>query len=158
MNIAPLKYNFINLKDLENPTEMLHTFKDKQGLEINNEQISSLKESIKASKVINITDAEIKEQNRHKILQKVEEILNNYSKNLIYSNNKIYSDELSKGHHFSENAYFKNIKASDSNSMLSTLKSGYLENTKFKKFKRLRLFKHFKNKIWRSRSIFRYLR
>ena len=132
MNIAPLKYNFINLKDLENPTDMLHAFKDKQGLEINNEQISSLKESIKTGKVINVTDAEIKEQNRHKILQKVEEILNNYSKNLIYSNNKIHSDELSKGYHFSENAYFKNIKASDSSSMLSTLKSGYLENTKFK--------------------------
>ena len=132
MNITSLKYNFINLKDLKNPTDMLHAFKDKQDLEINNEQISNLKESIKASKVINITDAEIKEQNRHKILQKVEEILNNYSKNLIYSNNKIYSDELSKGHHFSENAYFKNIKASDSSSMLSTLKSGYLENTKFK--------------------------
>ena len=132
MNIASLKHNFINLKDLENPTNILHTLKDKQGLKINNEQISSLKESIKASKVINITDAEIKEQNRHKILQKVEEILNNYSKNLIYSNNKIHSDELSKGYHFSENAYFKNIKASDSSSMLSTLKSGYLENTKFK--------------------------
>ena len=132
MNIASLKHNFINLKDLENPTDMLHAFKDKQGLEINNEQISNLKESIKASKVINITDSEIKEQNRHKILQKVEEILNNYSKNLIYSNNKIHSDELSKGYHFSENAYFKNIKASDSSSMLSTLKSGYLENTKFK--------------------------
>ncbi|WP_410470352.1 response regulator [Campylobacter concisus] len=111
---------------------MLHSFKDKQGLEINNEQISSLKESIKTGKVINVTDAEIKEQNRHKILQKVEEILNNYSKNLIYSNNKIHSDELSRGYHFSENAYFKNIKASDSSSMLSTLKSGYLENTKFK--------------------------
>ena len=132
MNIASLKHNFINLKDLENPIDMLHAFKDKQDLEINNEQISSLKESIKASKVINITDAEIKEQNRHKILQKVEEILNNYSKNLIYSNNKIYSNELSRGYHFSENAYFKNIKASDSSSMLSTLKSGYLENTKFK--------------------------
>ena len=132
MNIASLNHNFINLKDLENPTDMLHAFKNKQGLEINNEQILSLKESIKASKVINITDAEIKEQNRHKILQKVEEILNNYSKNLIYSNNKIHSDELSRGYHFSENAYFKNIKASDSNSMLSTLKSGYLENTKFK--------------------------
>ncbi|OUT09705.1 response regulator [Campylobacter concisus] len=132
MNITSLKHNFINLKDLKNPTDMLHAFKDKQGLEINNEQISNLKESIKASKVINITDSEIKEQNRHKILQKVEEILNNYSKNLIYSNNKIHSDELSKGYHFSENAYFKNIKASDSSSMLSTLKSGYLENTKFK--------------------------
>ena len=132
MNITSLKHNFINLKDLKNPTDMLHAFKDKQGLEINNEQISNLKESIKASKVINITDAEIKEQNRHKILQKVEEILNNYSKNLIYSNNKIHSDELSRGYHFSENAYFKNIKASDSSSMLSTLKSGYLENTKFK--------------------------
>ena len=132
MNIASLKHNFINLKDLENPTDMLHAFKDKQGLEINNEQISNLKESIKASKVINITDSEIKEQNRHKILQKVEEILNNYSKNLIYSNNKIHSDELSKGYHFSENSYFKNIKASDSSSMLSTLKSGYLKNTKFK--------------------------
>ena len=132
MNITSLKYNFTNLKVLENPTDMLHAFKDKQGLEINNEQISNLKESIKASKVINITDAEIKEQNRHKILQKVEEILNNYSKNLIYSNNKIYSDELSRGYHLSENAYFKNIKASDSSSMLSTLKSGYLENTKFK--------------------------
>ncbi len=132
MNITSLKYNFINLKDLKNPTDMLHAFKDKQGLEINNEQISNLKESIKVSKVINITDAEIKEQNRHKILQKVEEILNNYSKNLIYSNNKIHSDELSRGYHFSENAYFKNIKASDSSSMLSTLKSGYLENTKFK--------------------------
>ena len=132
MNIASLKHNFINLKDLENPTNMLHAFKDKQGLEINNEQISNLKESIKVSKVINITDAEIREQNRHKILQKVEEILNNYSKNLIYSNNKIHSDELSRGYHFSENAYFKNIKASDSSSMLSTLKSGYLENTKFK--------------------------
>jgi len=132
MNITPLKYNFINLKDLKNPTDMLHAFKDKQGLEINNEQISNLKESIKASKVINVTDAEIKEQNRHKILQKVEEILNNYSKNLIYSNNKIHSNELSRGYHFSENSYFKNIKASDSSSMLSTLKSGYLENTKFK--------------------------
>ncbi len=132
MNITSLKYNFINLKDLENPTDMFHAFKDKQGLEVNNEQILSLKESIKASKVINITDAEIKEQNRHKILQKVEELLNNYSKNLIYSNNKIHSDELSRGYNFSENAYFKNIKASDSSSMLSTLKSGYLENTKFK--------------------------
>ena len=132
MNVTSLKHNFINLKDLKNPTDMLHAFKDKQGLEINNEQISNLKESIKASKVINITDSEIKEQNRHKILQKVEEILNNYSKNLIYSNNKIHSDELSRGYHFSENAYFKNIKASDSSSMLSTLKSGYLENTKFK--------------------------
>ena len=132
MNIASLKHNFINLKDLENPIDMLHAFKDKQDLEINNEQISNLKESIEASKVINVTDAEIKEQNRHKILQKVEEILNNYSKNLIYSNNKIHSDELSRGYHFSENAYFKNIKASDSSSMLSTLKSGYLENTKFK--------------------------
>ncbi|WP_234400532.1 hypothetical protein [Campylobacter concisus] len=101
MNITPLKYNFINLKDLKNPTDMLHAFKDKQGLEINNEQISNLKESIKASKVINVTDAEIKEQNRHKILQKVEEILNNYSKNLIYSNNKIHSNELSRGYHFS---------------------------------------------------------
>ncbi|WP_462189473.1 response regulator [Campylobacter concisus] len=132
MNITSLKYNFINLKDLKNPTDMLHAFKDKQGLEINNEQISNLKESIKASKVINITDAEIKEQNRYKILQKVEKILNNYSKNLIYSNNKIHSNELSRGYHFSENSYFKNIKASDSSSMLSTLKSGYLENTKFK--------------------------
>ena len=132
MNVTSLKHNFINLKDLKNPTDMLHTFNDKQSLEINNDQILSLKESIKASKVINITDAEIKEQNRHKILQKVEEILNNYSKNLIYSNNKIHSDELSRGYHFSENAYFKNIKASDSSSMLSTLKSGYLENTKFK--------------------------
>ena len=132
MNIASLKHNFINLKDLKNPTDMLHAFKNKQGLEINNEQISNLKESIKASKVINITDSEIKEQNRHKILQKVEEILNNYSKNLIYSNNKIHSNELSRGYHFSENSYFKNIKASDSSSMLSTLKSGYLENTKFK--------------------------
>ena len=127
MNITSLKYNFINLKDLKNPTDMLHAFKDKQGLEINNEQISNLKESIKASKVINITDSEIKEQNRHKILQKVEEILNN-----IYSNNKIHSDELSRGYNFSENSYFKNIKASDSSSMLNTLKSGYLENTKFK--------------------------
>jgi len=132
MNVTSLKHNFINLKDLKNPTDMLHTFNDKQSLEINNDQILSLKESIKASKVINITDAEIKEQNRHKILQKVEEILNNYSKNLIYSNNKIHSDELSRGYHFSENAYFKNIKASDSSSMLSTPKSGYLENTKFK--------------------------
>ncbi len=132
MNVTSLKHNFINLKDLKNPTDMLHAFKNKQGLEINNEQISNLKESIKASKVINITDSEIKEQNRHKILQKVEEILNNYSKNLIYSNNKIHSNELSRGYHFSENSYFKNIKASDSSSMLSTLKSGYLENTKFK--------------------------
>lgn len=132
MNITSLKHNFINLKDLENPTDMLHAFKEKQGLEINNEQISNLKESIKASKVINVTDAEIKEQNRHKILQKVEEILNNYSKNLIYSNNKIHSDELSRSYHFSENSYFKNTKASDSSSMLSTLKSRYLENTKFK--------------------------
>ena len=46
MNIASLKHNFINLKDLENPTNILHTLKDKQGLKINNEQISSLKESI----------------------------------------------------------------------------------------------------------------
>ena len=132
MNVTSLKHNFINLKDLKNPTDMLHAFKNKQGLEINNEQISNLKESIKASKVINITDSVIKEQNRHKILQKVEEILNHYSKNLIYSNNKIHSNELSRGYHFSENSYFKNIKASDSSSMLSTLKSGYLENTKFK--------------------------
>ena len=61
MNIASLKHNFINLKDLENPIDMLHAFKDKQDLEINNEQISNLKESIEASKVINVTDAEIKE-------------------------------------------------------------------------------------------------
>ncbi|MGP1360708.1 response regulator [Campylobacter sp.] len=83
------------------------------------------------ARTIHVSEAELKEYNKKQITAKIEEILKDYSKNII-SNNKIFTQELSQNNHFNKDAYFKNIKASDSSSMLSTLKSGYLENTKFK--------------------------
>lgn len=86
---------------------------------------------ISNARTIHVSEAELKEYNKKQITAKIEKILKDYSQNII-SNNKIFTQELSQNNHFNKDAYFKNIRATDEKSMLSTLKSGYLENTKFK--------------------------
>ena len=83
------------------------------------------------ARTIHVSEAELKEYNKKQITAKIEEILKDYSQNII-SNNKIFTQELSQNNHFNKDAYFKNIRATDEGSMLNTLKSGYLDNTKFK--------------------------
>jgi len=86
---------------------------------------------ISNTRTIHVSEAELKEYNKKQITAKIEEILKDYSQNII-SNNKIFTQELSQNNHFNKDAYFKNIRASDEKSMLNTIKSGYLDNTKFK--------------------------
>ena len=129
MNVAPQKYDFINLNDLQNLSKRFLNHGDQNSLKVNLSQFNELYEANKTD-TIYITEADIKEYNKHLAIQKAEEILKDYAQNLINSNNKIYSDEPSNG--FSKNAYFKNINATDDATMLPVLKSGYLENTKFK--------------------------
>ena len=129
MNVAPQKYNFINLDDLQNLSKRFLNHGDQNSSKVNLSQFNELYEANKTD-TIYITEADIKEYNKHLAIQKAEEILKDYAQNLINSNNKIYSDEPSNG--FSKNAYFKNINATDDAAMLPVLKSGYLENTKFK--------------------------
>ncbi len=129
MNVALQKYDFINLDDLQNLSKRFSNHGDQNSPKVNLKQFNELYEANKTD-TIYITEADIKEYNKHLAIQKAEEILKDYSQNLINSNNKIYSDELSNG--FSKNAYFKNINATDDATMLPVLKSGYLENTKFK--------------------------
>ncbi|WP_148805313.1 response regulator [Campylobacter concisus] len=129
MNVAPQKYDFINLDDLQNLSKRFLNHGNQNSSKVNLSQFNELYEANKTD-TIYITEADIKEYNKRLATQKAEEILKDYSQNLITSNNKIYSDELSNG--FSKNAYFKNINATDDAAMLPVLKSGYLENTKFK--------------------------
>ena len=129
MNVAPQKYDFINLDDLQNLSKRFLNHGDQNSSKVNLSQFNELYEANKTD-TIYITEADIKEYNKRLATQKAEEILKDYAQNLINSNNKIYSDELSNG--FSKNAYFKNINATDDAAMLPFLKSGYLENTKFK--------------------------
>lgn len=129
MNVAPQKYNFINLDDLQNLSKRFLNHGNQNSSKVNLSQFNELYEANKTD-TIYITEADIKEYNKHLAIQKAEEILKDYAQNLINSNNKIYSDEPSNG--FSKNAYFKNINATDDAAMLPVLKSGYLENTKFK--------------------------
>ena len=129
MNVAPQKYDFINLDDLQNLSKRFLNHSDQNSSKVNLSQFNELYEANKTD-TIHITEADIKEYNKHLAIQKTEEILKDYTQNLIQSNNKIYSDELSNG--FSKNAYFKNINATDDAAMLPVLKSSYLENTKFK--------------------------
>ena len=129
MNVAPQKYDFINLNDLQNLSKRFSNHGDQNSSKVNLSQFNELYEANKTD-TIYITEADIKEYNKRLAIQKAEEILKDYSQNLINSNNKIYSDELSNG--FSKNAYFKNINTTDDAAMLPVLKSGYLENTKFK--------------------------
>ena len=129
MNVAPQKYDFINLDDLQNLSKRFLNHGDQNSSKVNLSQLNELYEANKTD-TIYITEADIKEYNKHLAIQKAEEILKDYSQNLINSNNKIYSDEPSNS--FSKNAYFKNINATDDAAMLPVLKSGYLENTKFK--------------------------
>ena len=83
------------------------------------------------TQTIHISEAELKEYNKKQITAKIEEILKDYSQNII-SNNKIFTSELFQNSPFNKDAYFKNIRTTDEKSMLNTLKSGYLNNTKFK--------------------------
>lgn len=129
MNVAPQKYDFINLNDLQNLSKRFLNHSNQNTLKVNSSQLNELYEANKTD-TIYITEADIKEYNKRLATQKAEEILKDYAQNLINSNNKIYSDELSNG--FSKNAYFKNINTTDDAAMLPVLKSGYLENTKFK--------------------------
>jgi len=129
MNVAPQKYDFINLNDLQDLSKRFSNHSDQNTLKVNSSQFNELYEANKTN-TIYITEADIKEYNKHLAIQKAEEILKDYAQNLINSNSKIYSDETSNG--FSKNAYFKNINATDDATMLPVLKSGYLENTKFK--------------------------
>ena len=129
MNVALQKYDFINLNDLQNLSKRFLNHDDQNSSKVNSSQFNELYEANKTD-TIYITEADIKEYNKRLAIQKAEEILKDYSQNLIQSNNKIYSDEFSNG--FNKNAYFKNINATDDATMLPVLKSGYLENTKFK--------------------------
>jgi len=129
MNVALQKYDFINLNDLQNLSKRFLNHGDQNSSKVNLSQFNELYEANKTD-TIYITEADIKEYNKRLAIQKAEEILKDYSQNLIQSNNKIYSDEFSNG--FNKNAYFKNINATDDATMLPVLKSGYLENTKFK--------------------------
>ena len=129
MNVALQKYDFINLDDLQNLSKRFLNNSDQNSSRVNLSQFNELYEANKTD-TIYITEADIKEYNKYLAIQKAEEILKDYAQNLINSNNKIYSDETSNG--FSKNAYFKNINATDDAAMLPVLKSGYLENTKFK--------------------------
>lgn len=129
MNVAPQKYDFINLNDLQNLSKRFSNHGDQNSSKVNSNKFNELYEANKTD-TIYITEADIKEYNKYLATQKAKEILKDYAQNLINSNNKIYSDELSNS--FSKNAYFKNINATDDAAMLPVLKSGYLENTKFK--------------------------
>ena len=129
MNVAPQKFDFINLDDLQNLSKRFLNHSDHNSSKVNLSQFNELYEANKTD-TIYVTEADIKEYNKRLATQKAEEILKDYSQNLIQSNNKFYSDETSNG--FSKNAYFKNINAADDAAMLPVLKSGYLENTKFK--------------------------
>ena len=108
-------------------------------MSLNNSLTSSAYQDIKAKDIskishthtIYISEAELKEYNKKQVIEKIEEILKYYSQNII-SNNKIFTSELSQNSPFNKDAYFKNIRTTDEKSMLNTLKSGYLENTKFK--------------------------
>ena len=129
MNVAPQKYDFINLDDLQNLSKKFLNHGDQNSSKVNLSQFNELYEANKTD-TIYITETDIKEYNKYLATQKAKEILKDYAQNLITSNNKIYSDEPSNG--FSKNAYFKNINATDDATMLPVLKSSYLENTKFK--------------------------
>ena len=129
MNVAPQKYDFINLNDLQDLSKRFSNHSDQNTLKVNSSQLNELYEANRTD-TIYITEADIKEYNKRLATQKAEEILKDYAQNLINSNNKIYSDEPSNG--FSKNAYFKNINTTNDTAMLPVLKSGYLENTKFK--------------------------
>ena len=129
MNVALQKYDFINLDDLQNLSKRFLNHGNQNSSKVNSSQFNELYEANKTD-TIYITEADIKEYNKRLATQKAEEILKDYSQNLININNKFYSDETSNG--FSKNAYFKNINATDDATMLPVLKSGYLENTKFK--------------------------
>ena len=108
-------------------------------MSLNNGLTSSAYQDIKAKDIskishtqtIYISEAELKEYNKKQVIEKIEEILKDYSQNII-SNNKIFTSELSQNSPFNKDAYFKNIKTTDEKSILNTLKSGYLNDTKFK--------------------------
>ena len=127
MNIAPQKYGFINLKDLQNLSKVVL---NQNTSKVATKQFKELYETNKID-TIYLTENDIKEYNKSLAMSKVKEILKDYSQNII-SNNKIFNQELSYNNHFNKDAYFKSRRATDEKSMLDTLKSGYLENTKFK--------------------------
>ena len=95
MNVAPQKYDFINLNDLQNLSKRFLNHGDQNSSKVNLSQFNELYEANKTD-TIYITEADIKEYNKHLAIQKAKEILKDYAQNLINSNNKIYSDELSK--------------------------------------------------------------
>ena len=95
MNVAPQKYDFINLNDLQNLSKRVLNNSDHNNSKVNLSQFNELYEANKTD-TIYITEADIKEYNKHLAIQKAKEILKDYAQNLINSNNKIYSDELSK--------------------------------------------------------------
>ena len=102
MNVAPQKHDFINLDDLQNLSKRFSNHGDQNSLKVNSSQFNELYEANKTD-TIYITEADIKEYNKRLATQKAEEILKDYTQNLIQSNNKIYSDEPSNG--FNKNAY-----------------------------------------------------
>ena len=78
MNVAPQKYDFINLNDLQDLFKRFLNHSDQNTPKVNSNQFNELYETNKAD-TINITEADIKEYNKRLAIQKAEEILKDYS-------------------------------------------------------------------------------
>ena len=74
MNVAPQKYDFINLDDLQNLSKRFLNHDDQNSSKVNLSQFNELYEANKTD-TIYITEADIKEYNKHLAIQKAEEIL-----------------------------------------------------------------------------------
>ena len=74
MNVAPQKYDFINLNDLQNLSKRFLNHSNQNTLKVNLSQFNELYEANKTD-TIYITEADIKEYNKHLATQKAEEIL-----------------------------------------------------------------------------------
>ena len=69
MNVAPQKYDFINLNDLQNLSKRFLNNSDHNNSKVNLSQFNELYEANKTD-TIYITEADIKEYNKHLAIQK----------------------------------------------------------------------------------------
>ena len=78
MNVAPQKYDFINLDDLQNLSKRFLNNSDQNSSKVNLSQFNELYEANRTD-AIYITEADIKEYNKRLAIQKAEEILKDYA-------------------------------------------------------------------------------
>ena len=64
MNVAPQKYDFINLNDLQDLSKRFSNHSDQNTLKVNSSQFNELYEANKTD-TIYITEADIKEYNKN---------------------------------------------------------------------------------------------